>query len=627
MRWSVYVGVCFIIPAFSFAQTPRETVSSSIEEVIVFTQGAQITRTASIRLTSGTTDVVFTGLTPYLLPNQIQAAAHGNVTVLSVTHRENYLEPPEASLAIQQLRTQMVVVRDSIALEGAFVEVYQQEEAMLLENRAIGGADTGVPVEALKEAAAYFRQRLTEIKTEQLQIRHRIRALNQRLEALNRQLNELQGNQRREPTSEVTVTVQASAPTNATLTLEYITPQAGWYPHYDLRVQDVDHPVALSYKANVYQRTGVLWENVDLTLSTGNPSQSGTRPELFPWQVDIGSPVRQRQRSRAIPGPRETTPSRLSGRIFDAETGNPLPGASIQIMGTNLGTTTDMDGFYELAPQARSSKVRVSFIGYQSITVPLNSSRIDFQLAHDRQALQEVVAEYERPLQRSDFRASSGVQVRGATALPSVETNVNTTTVEFEIELPYTILPDGQSQNVHVQQHEIPASYVYYAAPKLDQDAFLTAKITGWEDYHLLNGEANLFLDGAFVGTSQLDMANVQDTLVVSLGRDKGVVVERTQRRDFTKRTFFRDKQVESFAYDIEVRNTKGVPIEIIVEDHVPLTTDDALDIRVKPDDEAVYDKDTGILTWRLVLPPGTSERVSFEYELRYPVGEHLVGH
>ncbi|MBL7944623.1 MAG: mucoidy inhibitor MuiA family protein, partial [Flavobacteriales bacterium] len=106
-----------------------------------------------------------------------------------------------------------------------------------------------------------------------------------------------------------------------------------------------------------------------------------------------------------------------------------------------------------------------------------------------------------------------------------------TTTSEFVIETPFTIPSDGVPHTVGVKNHSIAATYKHYATPKLDKDAFLYARTTGWEDLNLLPGEANVFFEGTFVGQSYLQLDLPKDTLDISLGRDKGVVVERVKRK------------------------------------------------------------------------------------------------
>ena len=72
------------------------------------------------------------------------------------------------------------------------------------------------------------------------------------------------------------------APTNASFKCSYIVSNAGWSPVYDLRSEGIAKDVALNYKANVYQNTGQNWDNVNMSISTGNPAINNDRPILNP---------------------------------------------------------------------------------------------------------------------------------------------------------------------------------------------------------------------------------------------------------------------------------------------------------------------------------------------------------
>ena len=62
---------------------------------------------------------------------------------------------------------------------------------------------------------------------------------------------------------------------------------AGWYPSYDIRVDDIKNPVAIVYKANVFQNSGVEWKDVKLSFSNATPWVAGDIPVLNPWFVDF----------------------------------------------------------------------------------------------------------------------------------------------------------------------------------------------------------------------------------------------------------------------------------------------------------------------------------------------------
>ncbi|MDX1939744.1 MAG: DUF4139 domain-containing protein, partial [Saprospiraceae bacterium] len=139
--------------------------------------------------------------------------------------------------------------------------------------------------------------------------------------------------------------------------------------------------------------------------------------------------------------------------------------------------------------------------------------------------------------------------------MPQVDFVEGTTSFEFKIELPYDIPADGKQYTVNVDEYSIPAYYEYYTAPKIDPTAYLTAQLTNWEQYNLLNGEANLYFEGTYLGKSYLDVQSTEDTLTLSLGRDESVVVTRKKEAQNANNQFIGNKKTETRGWDIELRN------------------------------------------------------------------------
>jgi len=205
----------------------------------------------------------------------------------------------------------------------------------------------------------------------------------------------------------------------------------------------------------------------------------------------------------------------------------------------------------------------------------------------------------------------------------TVQTTLNT---EFEIGLPYTVASSAKPTLVDVRNYEMNAQYEYSTAPKLDQDVFLLAKATGWEDFNLLPGEANVFFEGTFVGKSYIDPNNIKDTLSVSLGRDKRIVVKREKLKDFTTRKAIGGNQRDSYAWEISVRNTKSEPIRIQIEDQVPVSQNSQIEVTVLDITGARYNKETGKLTWSMTLQPNDTKKIVFKYEVKYPKDKVVGG-
>ncbi len=206
-----------------------------------------------------------------------------------------------------------------------------------------------------------------------------------------------------------------------------------------------------------------------------------------------------------------------------------------------------------------------------------------------------------------------------ASSIVSNSVAFRTTTVEFVIETPFTIPADGVAHTVGVKSHSIPANYKHYATPKLDKDAFLYARTTGWEDLNLLPGEANVFFEGTFVGQSYLQLDQPKDTLDISLGRDKGVVVERVKRKTTNEKAIVGGKRTVTIGWDLTVRNTKGTAVDLEVRDQYPLSPQSEIEVKLIDKGGAAADEQKGLLTWNQRIEPKATKKLSFSYEVKHP--------
>lgn len=205
----------------------------------------------------------------------------------------------------------------------------------------------------------------------------------------------------------------------------------------------------------------------------------------------------------------------------------------------------------------------------------------------------------------------------------TVQTSLNT---EFEIGFPYTVSSSAKPTLVDVRNFEMKAEYEYSVAPKLDKDAFLLAKAVGWEEFNLLPGEANIFFEGTFVGKSYIDPNNIKDTLAISMGRDKRIVVKREKVKDFTSRKVIASNQKDTYAWEISVRNTKAETVKLAIEDQIPVSQNSLIEVTVLDVAGAKYNKETGKLKWDMMLQPNEDKKIVFKYEVKYPKDKQVSG-
>src|SRR5690606_11614959 len=271
----------FLLCALAPVSAQEKTVPSRITAAKVFLQGAQLTRAASTSMPSGASTVVFTGLAYHLDPQSIQVTGKGSYTILSVNHRLNHLSESPAKGELEELQAREKKLGNEINSENATKQVWEQEEQLLLKNTAIAGQQQGVTAGQLQAVNDYVRERLRAVKHGVLAQNNKLAELNEELGKVRAQVQQLRAQAPR-PTSEVVMEITSSAATSASFSLEYFVPNATWTPAYDLRATGVGKPIQLLMKAQVTNNTGEDWEQVALSLSSGNPTLGGVMPTLHP---------------------------------------------------------------------------------------------------------------------------------------------------------------------------------------------------------------------------------------------------------------------------------------------------------------------------------------------------------
>jgi uncharacterized protein (TIGR02231 family) len=195
---------------------------------------------------------------------------------------------------------------------------------------------------------------------------------------------------------------------------------------------------------------------------------------------------------------------------------------------------------------------------------------------------------------------------------------------EFNISKPYSIKGSNGKAVVDIEDYSFDVEYVYYAAPKYSCDVFLIAHINDWEKHNLLPGTANLFLEGTFVGTTLINPNSTSDTMSLVLGKDKSIVAKREKIKDVSRNVMLGGKKKVAMGIQITVKNNKGKDIELILEDQVPITSDEKIEISIKDISRAKQEESTGKLTWRYTLKAGETKIHKIKYEVKHPKNKPL---
>ena len=290
MKKSVFTFLIIVFALSLLSAQPEKEIKAELKHVTVFPDRAQLDHETSVQIPAGNTVLKLSSLSPYIDQQSIQVKGFGDFTILSVNLRNNYLENLEDIPEVKAIRSQIEALQLKTEDEKAAVRVLQEKENFLVANRAILVKETTFSVEQLKSVMELYTSNMEQVTMAVLKKNRLIKDYEKQIAALQQQMADKLGRQQL-PSGELLVTVSADKALSAKLSVAYVVSNAGWYPSYDIRVDDINKPVAINYKANVFQSSGVEWKDVKLSFSNATPWVAGNVPELYPWFIDYYFPA------------------------------------------------------------------------------------------------------------------------------------------------------------------------------------------------------------------------------------------------------------------------------------------------------------------------------------------------
>jgi len=506
----------------TFGQTEKTT---KIDKVKVFKQNAQITRNLSFTTTAGTQEIVLTGISTNISPSSLQVQFNDfNTILLSAKYENNYLISKTNIKPIKNLQKELDDLNDELSWLTDKKNSLKGMEAILNKNQDLGNGNSSFTAQQVIQLSNSYEIKYLEIRKSLRSLLKKEKPLKEKVDKIKKQLIEVNAKFNK-PSGNIILQISSKTSKLVNIKCKYIVNNAGWIPIYDLRSDGITKNVQLNYKANIYQNTGVNWNNVSVTISTGNPSQDNNRPILNPLYANV----------------------------------------------------------------------------YQE--------RFD----EDNEMLEEVVITNMAPKKSSGYIERSQV----------FENQLN---VDFNIINKQTINSDGKENLLALKVYELDTEYIYHSVPKLNKSAFLLAKISDWSKYNLIAGKANIFFEGGFVGTSQINPQVTSNLLLISMGIDNSIIIERLPIKEFTSSKFIGTNKKETFGYEIIVKNKKSVPIKIEILDQIPVSQNKIIQIVLEEKGRALYTKNSGKLLWTMDIQAKQTKKEKFIYTVKYPKKESIIG-
>ncbi|WP_334325884.1 DUF4139 domain-containing protein [Gilliamella apicola] len=492
----------------------------TLDKVTLFLQGAELQGQATVSLKKGESEIVLTGIADGIKPDSINVGfdVKSNVKILSVSLDEKHPKLNENSSEINALDQQLLQLQNKLNTTIVQLKAVNEQIELLKGNRLekltkIDNDDLA----QLKKVMDFIKTNLVVALNEQYQLQQEIEKITFQITECQTKIDK-QKQAQEALVSAVIVKVHAQNDITLPVTLSYITNKAGWKPVYDIQVMDIDSPLQLTYKADIYQNSGIDWQDINFSLSTSQPRESLKSSELWTWHIN---------------------------------------------------TLSDEGGFF--------------------------FSKSDYDEKSEKESRSRKPSDEDFPN----------------------ELGVNT---QFEVNLPYTIKTNNQSDLLTIQNKEVKAQYHYVATPKIDNSVYLEAQIVDWDKLNLLPGQSSIFFNGKYIGKSFINTKFAKETLDLYLGKDRNISISRYRDNSETlKPLTMGDDVSQRYAYTIDVKNGKSMPINLVVYDQIPVINNKTIKLDDIEYTGANYDKKTGLVTWNFDLNPNETKKLNLSFKLTYP--------
>ena len=267
-----------------FASKNEMASISNIKNVIVFNKGVNVQRYGSVTLKEGDNTIYIQELSPYLANESIQFLMKSNKVIInSVSKEMNYLGiANHLSNDVKLLNDSLLKNKENLRLAKVAMEVYNQEKDLLNENKSVLKLSKEFIIDDLMDLTDFFRERMLDVEGKISNTNKEIAKINKTIQNIERQINALNSKAKNQY-SNVVIQVTSEVNKNIDYELSYnINNRAGWKPCYDIRVDKIHDSVNITYKAEMYQNTNEEWEDIKISLSTGNLNQSNNAPSFNP---------------------------------------------------------------------------------------------------------------------------------------------------------------------------------------------------------------------------------------------------------------------------------------------------------------------------------------------------------
>jgi hypothetical protein len=582
---------CLVTGAMFAAQVQAQAkkvdpkvVFGKVAEVTLYRGQAQVAREMELKNGAGPVELVVTNLPAHVVANSLFAEGSKGIEVRAVRYRRRAVGAAPRQ-EVRRLEEQIQTLADDTLLNKANQALVAKKTAYLdkLEGfvapTARAELSKGVlNAEALEKITTFSFKQREAAAAELLKLQKEARTIQSKMSVLMRQRSSLSTGSSK-TVHEAVLFLEKRVAGPQTVRLTYLVNQCGWGPAYNFRADSKTGKVNVEYNAVIQQMSGENWDGVKLTLSTASPSISSAAPGLASLRVTLapmGPQFAQNNKNkRQVPG------------IANLE-------AQVQSIQGRRGKAY------------LDNRQTLTQYGNIQTSWQLNDAAQDFQLLEFNCTVDQMAS-----MQRQAYDSQEGP------------------TLNYQLTNAVSLASRSDQQMIRIMESDVKSDFYHVATPLLTSHVYREAELTNTTDQDLLGGQATVYLDGRFVGRTEIGTVARGQEFLVGFGADSQL---RTSREmvDRTEGVQGGNKVI-TFNYALAVENFKGTPVAVRIQDRVPFNRGTnqvrvvLADLKDKLSTDKAYvraDRPKGILRWDLEIPAGATgekgRRVEYSYKIEY---------
>lgn len=621
----------------SLAESAAET---RISRVVVFPQGARVTRSAKVKLRAGTQEILLKGLPEYVSDETLTAETRiAGTRVASVASRfERATETPESLASARAAKEKLDRARsahvdlayrcaDAEARLSALEEFkpFAAAQDFAYQGKRAGGNTLSAQEKMLPFPLPFNAE--TALKTldfleneakialaDAMRLKKELADAELDEEIAESEYRQLADAKNARPRERFTlVRIIADADCEGEIDVNYMADDAQWRPSYDVRVDPASKSATLVSYAIISQRSGEDWDDVPVTLSTAYPNASANLPEFHKILVTekFGSPA---PAARGFGGGESAALRKRSPR--NAATAFSAPAKQENAARNDVRLLLDNAGTNVIALNDGGNVVGAKDITYRAGNYIFRDSA---------GALQSVSEKNVRSLSKNYTETAQDDDVAlAANRLRDPAKDLRGLDFRRELARAETIKSAGAPRRFLLSSETFSGEfYCQLASPApetIPPRAYQMLAVKNENFRPILAGPANIFYGADFIGEMDVPCTQRAGTVLIPLGVDPRVSVERQRLRDIETVGTFTSSRRNSVSVSIKIANRTPEPLRIVCDEAVPVSTMQEIEVsEPKFSPAATFAKETGVARWDETLAPAQEIELRANYAIEYP--------